>query len=383
MRQHEGSALLHAFLQLIHDSKDHGGVSPPPPLRWAGWENVPGHVSTQESIPFTADFAGPGYFNDLDMLIVGNMSEAFYGGPSRLNLTETKAHLALWAILKSPMLLSCDVRSLDADVRALLTNDDMLAVVNDPLARQGRRLQTADGAALAVRVTFNTCPPNGSAPLARQRWSMGSNGKITSVVSGRVLTLASCGDGDPSVVLCGSGPRDSSTPAPCRNSSCPSASTWNPTTSEPWKVGSAPMALTNAYSGHCLEGMLGFYQAVRANTCDTTNPKQQWVLLADGTLRSFGQCLTAEMVANAHPPPVEVYAAAMKDGSVTVVLFNTGSAATEGSLPLRALGWSDNTTVNVRDIWAQRGLPSATRVFSAEVAPHGVVFVRLSPVRAK
>jgi alpha-galactosidase len=74
-----------------------------------------GHVDQQSSIPFIADFAdGPGYFNDLDMLIVGNMSAQWYPPPG-LNTNETKAHIALWAILKSPMLLSCDVRSLDGE----------------------------------------------------------------------------------------------------------------------------------------------------------------------------------------------------------------------------------------------------------------------------
>ena len=70
----------------------------------------------QEGIAFITDYAGPGYYNDLDMMIVGNMSKLYYNGPSALTLAETKAHIALWAILKSPLLLSCDVRSLSPEV---------------------------------------------------------------------------------------------------------------------------------------------------------------------------------------------------------------------------------------------------------------------------
>lgn len=98
-----------------------------------------GHVDTQSSIPFIADYAGPGYFNDLDMLIVGNMSQDFYQGRSALSSAETRAHLALWAVLKSPFLLSCDVRSLDGPTMKLLTNAHMLTILDDPLARQAVR----------------------------------------------------------------------------------------------------------------------------------------------------------------------------------------------------------------------------------------------------
>ena len=58
------------------------------------------------------------------MLIVGNMSENYYRGPSALTPAETRAHVALWAVLKSPMLLSCDVRSLGAETLALLKNEE-------------------------------------------------------------------------------------------------------------------------------------------------------------------------------------------------------------------------------------------------------------------
>jgi len=65
-----------------------------------------GHVAGQESIPFVADYAGPGYFNDLDMLIVGNMSAMgpYPYGPSSLTQAESRAHIALWARPQLPNL---------------------------------------------------------------------------------------------------------------------------------------------------------------------------------------------------------------------------------------------------------------------------------------
>ena len=69
----------------------------------------------------------------------------------------------------------------------------------------------------------------------------------------------------------------------------------------------------------------------------------------DGTVRAFGQCLTAELMAPTHPPPFDVFAAPMANGSQAVVLFNRGAAA-------------------------------ATGTYTATVDPSGAAFLRLDPV---
>lgn len=355
------------------------------------WNAVPGHVGGQEAIPFVADFAGPGYFNDLDMLIVGNMSANFYGGMSALNYTETKAHLALWAVLKSPMLLSCDVRSLTPEVLALLTNDEFLAVFKDPLAQQARRLQTSDGIAppnVVTGVSFNTCPPNGTAPLDRQRWTLTQQqGQIISLASGRALTLSSCGmdksGAGTGTALCAAGDAaNNSAPPQCRNASCPTASSWNTTSiraADDDETVPAARAISNSFNGLCLEGILAYYQAVCVNPCDGANPKQQWRWLKDDTLRAYGQCLTEQLAQVTPAPLVDIYAAPLVDGSQVVLLFNKGTATVQGSLPLSQLGWKGNSAT-ARDIWERKDLaPVAAGVFAADVEPHGVVFARLTP----
>ena len=161
-------------------------------------------MDTQSSIPFIADYAGPGYFNDLDMLIVGNMSSAFYDGSSKLTADETRAHVALWAILKSPMLLSCDIRSLDEATLALLTNDDMIKISQDPLAKQAVRIATGAGNPVPQRVQFLTCPHLHQDPLARQTWQLQSDGKIVSTgFADLALMLRDCdADGRGQLQLC-------------------------------------------------------------------------------------------------------------------------------------------------------------------------------------
>lgn len=77
-------------------------------------------------------YAGPGHWNDPDMLEVGN------GG---LNPAETRAHFSLWALFAAPLIAGNDVRNMTAETRAVLTNREVIAVNQDPLGVQGRRVR--------------------------------------------------------------------------------------------------------------------------------------------------------------------------------------------------------------------------------------------------
>ena len=76
-------------------------------------------------------FAGPGHWNDPDMLEVGN------GG---MTLPEYQAHFSLWAILAAPLLSGNDLRDMKPEIQAILTNQEVIAIDQDPLGREGRRV---------------------------------------------------------------------------------------------------------------------------------------------------------------------------------------------------------------------------------------------------
>ncbi len=76
-------------------------------------------------------FAGPGHWNDPDMLEVGN------GGMKR---DEYRTHMALWAILAAPLLAGNDLRSMSPETKELLMNSEILAVDQDAKGAQGRRV---------------------------------------------------------------------------------------------------------------------------------------------------------------------------------------------------------------------------------------------------
>lgn len=90
-------------------------------------------------------YAGPGHWNDPDMLIVGMVGWGPKLRPTRLTPSEQYTHVSLWCLLNSPLLIGCDMTQLDAFTLGLLTNDEVLEVNQDPLGQQaGRILQNGE-----------------------------------------------------------------------------------------------------------------------------------------------------------------------------------------------------------------------------------------------
>ena len=86
-----------------------------------------------------APFASPGHWNDPDMLVIGVVG---WGDPHPTRLTETEqyTHMSLWSLLSAPLLIGCDLTKLDDFTKGLLTNDEVLAVNQDRLGKQAKRV---------------------------------------------------------------------------------------------------------------------------------------------------------------------------------------------------------------------------------------------------
>jgi alpha-galactosidase len=100
----------------------------------ANWHSVEGIGFSQDPL---AGFAGPGHWNDADMLEVGN----------GLTPNECYTHMSMWCLLASPLLMGNDVRKLapghpqfDELTLSILSNDEVLAVNQDALGKQARRV---------------------------------------------------------------------------------------------------------------------------------------------------------------------------------------------------------------------------------------------------
>jgi alpha-galactosidase len=83
-----------------------------------------------------APYAKPGHWNDPDMLVVGNVGWGPNLHPTRLTPSEQYTHISLWSLLSAPLLIGCDMSSLDDFTLNLLTNDEVIEINQDPLGIQ-------------------------------------------------------------------------------------------------------------------------------------------------------------------------------------------------------------------------------------------------------
>ncbi|HWI57575.1 MAG TPA: glycoside hydrolase family 27 protein, partial [Bacillota bacterium] len=83
--------------------------------------------------------AGPGGWNDPDMLVVGlgNKGNIKGGGCST---DEYQTQMSMWCLLAAPLMIGCDIRHMDNETRRILTNPEVIAVDQDPLGKQGNRV---------------------------------------------------------------------------------------------------------------------------------------------------------------------------------------------------------------------------------------------------
>jgi alpha-galactosidase len=99
----------------------------------ASWSSFTGLIDTDRPL---AQYAGPGHWNDPDMLEVGRGMSA----------DEDRAHFGMWAMLAAPLITGNDITQINetknATTKAILTNADVIAVDQDSLGKQGTRVAT-------------------------------------------------------------------------------------------------------------------------------------------------------------------------------------------------------------------------------------------------
>ena len=128
-------------------------------------------------------YAGPGHWNDPDMLEVGN----------GMTVSEDRAHFTMWAMLAAPLISGNDIRAMSRETAAILTNRDVIGVDQDSLGVEGFRYSLKD----SVEVWFK--------PLSHDAWAMALLNRahapraatfdwrketVTDSVSGRVARFA-------------------------------------------------------------------------------------------------------------------------------------------------------------------------------------------------
>ncbi|MGQ1889674.1 glycoside hydrolase family 27 protein [Thermophagus sp. OGC60D27] len=117
---------------------DHGG--------WYSW-GVMKILDMQDGL---RQYAGPGHWNDPDMLEVGN----------GLSVNEDRAHFSMWAMLAAPLIAGNDLRNMSKETIEILTNQEVIAVNQDSLGIQGFKYNNLD----SLEVWFK--------PLSHDEWAV-------------------------------------------------------------------------------------------------------------------------------------------------------------------------------------------------------------------
>jgi alpha-galactosidase len=106
------------------------------------WESMSGIGFSQDRC---SPYAGPGHWNDPDMLVVGRVGWGPNLHATKLTPDEQYTHISLWCLLASPLLIGCDLNQIDPFTMSLLTNDEVLAVNQDALGMQAVRIKKEKG----------------------------------------------------------------------------------------------------------------------------------------------------------------------------------------------------------------------------------------------
>ena len=93
----------------------------------ANWNSIYSILNEQAGL---GKYAGPGHWNDPDMLEVGN---------GRLTPAENRTHFSMWAMLAAPLLAGNDLTKMTPEVRSILTNPDVIAIDQDSVGQEATR----------------------------------------------------------------------------------------------------------------------------------------------------------------------------------------------------------------------------------------------------
>jgi alpha-galactosidase len=232
--------------------------------------------------------SGPGHWNDPDMLVVGRPG---------LSLTESRSHFALWALMSAPLMAGNDIRTMSADVSAILRNPRLLAVNQDSLGAGGRRVRDDGDSEVFAK-------PLSDGSVAVGLFNRGSNtATVTTTaaqvgLSGGSFTLTDLWTGGTSTT---SGQISASVPAH-------GVAVFKVTGGSP--LASTTARLRGTGSGRCLD-VDGAATAAGTKTliwdCHTA-ANQLWTTWAGGEIRVYGdKCLDASNQGTTNGTPVVIW----------------------------------------------------------------------------
>ncbi len=115
--------------------------------KWDEPRNEHSQIGILTSIDVMTDlgrFAGPGGWNDPDMLVIGLRNSGFIKGGGCTDI-EYQTQMSMWCMFSAPLMMGCDLKNMNEDTKRILLNREIIAIDQDSLGKQAFRVMRKDG----------------------------------------------------------------------------------------------------------------------------------------------------------------------------------------------------------------------------------------------
>ena len=295
------------------------------------------------------EYAGPGGWNDPDMLEVGN------GG---MTVEEEKIHFGLWCISKAPLLIGCDITKMSKETFDILTNPEVIAINQDPLGIQGRKIETKqEQPEISIKegskLYMTECTGGDE-----QKWTINSDGSIVNMASNLCIDIPNCNRNDVQLELfrCHIG-----SSAFCDNSK-----------NQEWTFNSDG-TIVSKLSNMCMDVYNFDGPVVQTYRCNGGS-NQKWNYNSNShAIKNKQKCLSP----SSGSENLEVWAGLLSDKSYAVMLLNRGEVESKIVARWAEIGLEKGEAI-VRDLWERKDLGTYTDEFSTIVNPHSSFLLKIT-----
>ena len=300
-------------------------------------------------------YAGPGGWNDPDMLKVGNEG---------MTITEYKTHFNLWAISKAPLLIGCDITKMKEEIKDILTNPEVIAVNQDALGEQGRKIKS-------IRIPY----PDGEEPILEesqliidectggieQKWYIERDGSIRNNNENLCIDIPNCAQNDVNIstYFCHVG----------------SIFYCYASQNQQWKYLNQNI-ISQMNTSKCLDVYNHEGPYVQTSACDGSD-SQKWEYDEQNlTFTLKGKCLSSLVDIQT----IEVWAGNLSNGSYAVLLVNRASYNASIEISWKDLGFKEEKA-KLRDLWERKDLGEFKDGYNITLESHDSQMLKVTPIK--
>ena len=271
------------------------------------------------------------------------------------------------ALSKAPLLIVCDINTMTKDIYDILTNREIIAINQDPLGKQGRKVwsQTFE---YSKQTDLSRDPTDLEiAPCDgrdEQQWFFEIDGSIRNKEGDLCIEIPNCKnerDVQLSIGPCHVGDKNY-----CEESR-----------NQEWFYNETSKTITSKMNGFCIEVESYSGPVVDVNKC-TKSHNQFWERDEKlNNLKYFELCITPEKLDDI----IEVWAGELENGDYVVLLLNRGKIERKIEAFWKDVGIGEGATVLVRDLWEKKDIGEFINSFSDNVPPHSSRLLRVTPIK--